>query len=312
MDKNGGDVFALGEDRPTLARLLLGLDPDIVRVFSLRERRAVLDLLEKTYPEHLSPSAIAKRTSSDNKSVSNTLNYLMRSSGMIDCKLHEYRLSQDLMRPVEGRFEKVRFGLGLAVFFALAAGLLVVSGFSSPLLALAYLGLCFSALYSYSKRQPSILFVLLVGLMVMGETGYVLWHARESNMLEMWMDGTNQTRAVLLRASSTAGTLDVLGTTIEPEDLATLSTKLDADLIQAAALLSLLGSTESEVTVVMEGIAENLRRLAASSLSSLLLDTGEDLLVGRMLAHISDLLGRSVKTGRTWLGTRKMSVDVRT
>ena len=126
----------------------------------------------------------------------------------------------------------------------------------------------------------------------------------------MWLDGANQIRIVLLRASGTAETLDLLGTTIEPEDLARLSTKLEADLIQAAALLSLLSSGEDQVKEVTGGIAQNLLCLAGSNLSSLLLDTEEDVLVGRMLAHIGDLLARSVRAGRTWLGTRRMSMDL--
>ncbi len=310
MGESDGEVFALREDRPTIARMLLSLDPETLRVFSMKDRKKLLDLLEEAYPSYLAPSTIAKKIGSDNKSVSNALNYLVRSSGMIECRFHEYRLAQALMRPMEGRFERVRFGLGLVVLFALAAGLLIVSGFSSPLLALAYLCLCFCALYSYTKRRQNILFLVLAGLMMMGEAGYVLWHVADSREVGMWLDGTSQARAILLRASGTAGELRQLGTTIETEDLAALSTRLDADLEQAAGLLLILASAEGEAAGVVEEIANDLFDLAAANVSSFILRGDDDALTQRILTRIADLVGRSVKRGRTWLGTAKSVVNL--
>jgi len=310
LGSRGEEVFALGEDRPSVARVLLSLDPDVARVFSLQERKEILDVLEKAYPEYLSPSRIARMTGLDNKTVSNALNYLVHSSGMIEYEHHGYRLGQVLMRPVEGRFQKVRYGLVLVLFFALAAGLIALSGISSPLLALAYLGLCFGGLYGFSKRRRNMLFGVLVSLMVVGEAGYVMWNVEASRESRIMLDVANETRAALLRASGTAGALREAGASIEPRDLAALGTRLESELLQAAALLSVLGSRRGKAFTLMEEVADDLARLGASSLTSFILQMEGNVSVENMLTHVAEILGRSVKKGRTWLGSCSVFVDV--
>ncbi len=303
------EVFTLGEDRPTVARLLLSLDPSVVRVFSLKDRKDMLDLLEKTYPEYLSPATIADRIDSDNKSVSNALNYLEHSTGMIESRLHEYRLAQTLMRPVEGRFEKVSYGTKLVLFFTLATALLVIAGMSSPLLALVYLALCIWGLYSFSKRKRNNLFISLVALMIIGEAGYALWHVEQSREVLIWMRIVNDTRATLLQASQTARTLNHLGPTVTPEDRSRLAAELQAHLDQAATLLNILASTERQTTSTIDEVSQNLHALATANTTKYMLNTDRERTMEKTLARIADVLGRSVKSRRTWIGTDEIAVD---
>ena len=306
------DVFSIGEDRPTLARLLLSLNPDLVRVFSIDDRRKMLDLLEKTYPGYLSPIEIAQEIGGDNKSVSNVLGYLVESTSMVESRHHGYRLSNELMRLVEGRFEKVSYGLGLVVFFAISCIIVLVFNASSIILPLIYLAICFGGVYSYSKRRRRPIFMILTTFMVVGLFGYVMWASSEQTETEMSESIINEAVSSLY---SVQGLFQDLGRIPVPETsyINEVETKLEKDLTQTARLLRIISIQDREEANSINRTIQNLDKISDTDLVGYYLNTEHDKRkhIEERLARITDNLKKILVKKRVLfgLGPRTTRID---
>jgi len=299
------------EDRPTIARLLLSLDPDIVRVFSSKDRRPILDLLERSYPKYLCPSEIAKKIRSDNKTVSNSLKYIVRSSGLIENRWHLYRLQGELMRPVEGRFEKVSYGLRLVILFLVALGVFLVFGSPNIVLPLLYLAACFAAMYNFAKRRPNVLFLILALMVLGGEAGYIGWSTAESRKSVLLGDISNQTSLSLLRIAANFQKARVLGQAPKPRDLHAISIGILGDSGHAASLLRTLGRYRGKCQADLVEAARELELLRSSNLTSLLVSTNnsEKRRIEDGLIRAAYAVSRVTRPKTTWVGFRRLVID---